>query len=61
MLDFELGLLLRQLTAVETVNDLPLDLAEPLGRGIGEGRAPGLPESVHRAELRRPHRAPRRE
>ncbi len=47
MLDFELCVLLRQLTLVEAVDDLALDRAKPLGRRVGEGahrndRKPGI-------------------
>src|SRR5437879_4074291 len=58
MLDLELRVLLRQLTAVEAVDDLPLYRAEALGRGVGEGAHRDYRKP--RIELGRRHRVARR-
>ena len=58
MLDLELRVLLRQLAAVEPVDDLALRLAEPLGRRVGQ-RAHRNDRKA-RVELDRRHRVARR-
>src|SRR4029077_9351685 len=58
MLDFELRLLLHQLTAVEAVDNFALDRAEPLGRRVRE-RAHRY-DRKPRIELGREHRIARR-
>src|SRR5438552_8564492 len=54
MLDFELRVLLRQLAAIEAVDDLALHRAEPLGCRVGEGAHRDHRKS--RVELDRRHR-----
>src|SRR5437660_251539 len=58
VLDFELRVLLRQLTAIETFDEVALCRAEPLARGVDEG-AHG-DHRKPRVELHRRHRIARR-
>ena len=58
MLDFELRVLLRQLAAIEAIDNLALHRAELLGRRVGEGTDRDHREP--RVELDRGYRIARR-